>query len=372
MILERKQDIPRLLIKILFFYRILMAFAGEFVVKNMVRRLGDTNGYITTKPLELIHQYGWRVLTDWVQLPRLVIGTISTILCYRILVHIALSVIAFYGIYQFLKAAKTANTRMYTLLILMCFSPSFAIWSSLAGKEALIVFSMGVICAQIIRFFKGEPVRFSVSLVIALWFMTVIKFYYLPFVVLSVVYIFLRQRIELSWKKDLLLLLFILLCILGGFYIFRYNLDNYTINKLPKIFTVTAKSTRPPMFLESMDWFRKMPYWLPVSLIGPTLGQCRLSPLHLGTFLESCFLLIIFIYFLKDAPVCIFRQFSVYYQWLVFGCNCMIFILFAQYIQGVMNSGAAIRYRTNIFIPLLCFAYAFTCVQERIKGRDEE
>ncbi len=370
--MDRKPGVPELLIKILFFYRILMAFAGEFVVKNMVRRLGDTNGYITTRPLELIHQKGWHVLTDWVLLPRLVIGTISTVLVYRILVHIALSVIAFYGIYQFLKAAKTDNTRMYNLLILMCFAPSFAIWSSLAGKEALIVFSMGLICAQIIRFFKGETVRFSVPLLLALWFMAVIKFYYLPFVALSIVYIFFRQRIKLSWKMDLFLLLCILICILGAFYILRHNLDNYTINKLPGIFTVTAKSTRPPMFLEPMDWLKKMPYWLPVSLIGPTLSQCRLSPLHLGTFLESCFLLVLFVYMLKDVPRCISRQFNVYYQWLVFGCNCIIFILFAQYIQGVMNSGAAIRYRTNIYIPLLCFAYAFTCVQERVKERDEE
>lgn len=370
--MDRRPGVSELLIKILFFYRILMAFVGEFVVKNMVHRLGDTKGYITTKPLELIQQKGWHVLTDWVLLPRLVIGTISSILVYRILVHIALSMIAFYGIYQFLKAAKTDNTRMYNLLILMCFAPSFAIWSSLAGKEALIVFSMGLICAQIIRFFKGEPVRFSVPLLLALWFMAVIKFYYLPFVCLSVVYIFLRQHIDLSWKKDLIFLLFILICILGAFYIFRYNLDNYTINRLPKIFTVTAKSTRPPMFTQSMDWFKKIPYWLPVSLIGPTLSQCRLSPLHLGTFLESCFLLVLFVYMLKDAPRCIFRQFNVYYQWLILGCNCMIFILFAQYIQGVMNSGAAIRYRTNIFIPLLCFAYGLTCVQERVKERDEE
>ena len=349
-----------------------MAFVGEYVVKNMVHRLGDTRGYITTRPLELIQQKGWHVLTDWVLLPRLVIGTISSVLVYRILVHIALSIIAFYGIYQFLKAAKTNNTRMYNLLILMCFTPSFAIWSSLAGKEALIVFSMGVICAQIIRFFKGEPVRFSFPLLLAFWFMAVIKFYYLPFVALSVVYIFLRQRIELSWKKDLILLLCIFVCILGAFYIIRHDLDNYTINKLPGIFTATAKSTRPPMFLEPMDWLKKMPYWLPVSLLGPTLGQCRLSLLHLGTFLESCFLFIMFLYFLKDAPLCVFRKFSVYYQWLVFRCNCMIFILFAQYIQGVMNSGAAIRYRTNIFIPLLCFAYALTCVEERVKERNEE
>lgn len=362
----------RKLIKILFFYRILMAFVGEFVVKRMVHRLGDTNLYISTKPLALIREQGWRVLTDWVYLPRLVIGAISTVLVYRILVHIALSAIAFYGIYQFLKAAKTGNTRMYNILILMCFAPSFAIWSSLAGKEALIVFSMGIICAQIIRFFKGETVKFSVPLVIALWFMAVIKFYYLPFVAISIVYIFFRQRFALTWKADLVLLLAMLLCSVGGFWLFHDKIDSYTLNKLAGIYYKGARSTRPPMFTQSMDWLIKMPYWLPVSLMGPTLHECSLSLQHLGTFVESCFLFILFLYMLKDAPLCIFRNFSVYYQWLVLGCNCVMFILFAQYIQGVMNSGAAIRYRTNIYIPLLCFAYALTCVQERVKGRNEE
>ena len=370
--MNKKKDISSLLIKALFFYRILMAFVGEFVVKNMMHRLGDTKGYINTKPLELIQQKGWHVLTDWVLLPRLVIGTISTVLVYRILVHIALSMIAFYGIYQFLKAAKTDNTRRYNILILMCFVPSFSIWSSLAGKEALIVFSMGLICAQIIKFFKGEQVRLSVPLVIALWFMAVIKFYYLPFVALSIVYIFFRQRFALSWKADLALLLVMFLCSVGGFYLFRDKIDSYTLNKLAGVYHAGARSTRPLMFTQSMDWFRKMPYWLPVSLMGPTLSECRLSPLHIGIFMENCFLLILFIYLLREAPLCIFRKFSVYYQWLVLGCNCVMFVLFAQYIQGVMNSGAAIRYRTNIYIPLLCFAYAFTCVQERIKGRDEE
>lgn len=362
----------RKLIKILFFYRILMSFVGEFVIKNMLHRLGDTKGYINSKPLELIHEHGWHVLTDWVLLPRLVIGTISSVLVYRILVHIALSVIAFYGIYQFLKAAKTDNTRMYNLLILMCFAPSFAIWSSLAGKEALIVFSMGLICAQIIRFFKGEPVKFSVPLVIALWFMAVIKFYYLPFVALSIVYIFFRQRINLSWKADFALLMFILLCSIGGFWFFRDKIDSYTLNKLAGVYHAGARSSRPLMFTQSMDWIRKMPYWLPISLMGPTLHECSLSLQHLGTFIESCFLFVLFLYMLKDAPLCVFRKFSVYYQWLVLGCNCMMFVLFAQYIQGVMNSGASNRYRTNIYIPLLCFAYALTCVQERIKERDEE
>ena len=363
----------RKLIKILFFYRILMAFVGEFVVRWMVLRgLGDTNLYLNSKPLELIKEHGWHVLTDWVYFPRLIIGTISTVLVYRILTHIALSIIAFYGIYQFLKEAKTDNTRMYNLLILMCFAPSFAIWSSLAGKEALIVFSMGIICAQIIRFFKGEPVKFSVPLVLALWFMSVIKFYYLPFVVLSIVYIFFRQHVRLTWKADLALLLVLLLGTIAGFWLFRYKIDNYTLHKLAGIYYKGARSTRPLMFTQSMDWFTKMPYWLPISLMGPTLHECSLSLQHLCTFIESCFLFVLFLYMLKDVPLCIFRKFSVYYQWLVLGCNCMMFVLFAQYIQGVMNSGAANRYRTNIYIPLLCFAYAFTCVQERVKGRDEE
>ena len=362
----------RKLIKILFFYRLLMAFVGEFIVKNMVHRLGDTNLYFRTKPFELIQQNGWHVLTDWVLLPKLLVGLLKSILVYRILVHLVFASLAFYGIYQFLKAARTSSTRMYNLLILMCFTPSFAIWSSLAGKEALIVFSMGIICAQIIRFFKGEPVKLSIPLVIALWFTAVIKFYYLPFVAISIVYIFFRQRLNLSWKADLILLIAMLLCTIGGFWLFHDKIDSYTINKLAPIYSPKGKSTRLPMFTQSMDWLKKMPYWLPVSLIGPTLSECSLSLQHLGTFVESWFLLVLFLYMLKDAPLCIFRQFSVYYQWLIFGCNCMMFVLFAQYIQGVMNSGAAIRYRTNIFIPLLCFAYAFTCVQERIKGRDEE
>lgn len=361
-----------MLIKILFFYRLFMAFVAEFFIMIFLEKLGDTSLYIRSRPVPLIQEFGWEVLTDWVLLPRLIIGSVSWILHYRILVHLVFCSFAYYGIYKFLKAAKTANTKMYTVLILMCFTPSFAIWSSLAGKEAFIVFSMGIICAEIIHFFKGEKVRLSVPLVFAIWFICVIKFYYIPFIALAIVYIYFRQKLELEWYWDLAFLLFCLICCIGAIYMCRYKIDSYAINKLHTIYRVNDRSTRGQIFIEQFDFFKKMPVWIPISLWGPTLRECSLSFIHLCVFVESSFLLLVFLYMLKDVPKCIFSEFKVYCQWLVFGFNCVMLFVFAQYVQGVMNSGAAIRYRTNIFIPLLCFAYAFTCVQEKLKEKNEK
>ncbi|MCQ2603505.1 MAG: hypothetical protein MJ215_00465 [Spirochaetia bacterium] len=345
---------------------------GEFVVSRMIHRLGDTSLYMRGTPIELFRNHGYRVFTDWVLLPRLIVSSVSSILHFRILVHLVFAMLAYYGIYKFLKAARTANTRMYYVLILMCFTPSFAIWSSLAGKEAFIVFSMGVICAEIIKFFKGEKVGFSVSLILAVYFITVIKFYYIPFLCVSLFYIFIRQHLRLQWYVDLLLLVLMFLCCIGVIYLYRYKIDNYAINKLHRIYSVSAKSTREPMFVQQFDFFRKMPVWIPISLWGPTLGECRLSVMHLCTFIESGFLFMVFIYMLHDVPIALYSHFRVFYQWLVLGMSSMMFVIFAQYVQGVMNSGAAIRYRTNIFIPLLCFAFAFTCVKDRMREKYEK
>lgn len=369
--MKNRHFTPDKLITYLLFYRIIFSFLAEYVIANLTR-LGDVNLYLNSRPAQMFQEYGHRVFTDWVLLPRLVVGTVSSVLQVRVLVHVVFACLAWYGIRTLLKAAKTANTKMYTFLILLCFSPSFTVWSSTASKEALVVFSMGIVCAQIIKFFKGEPVKFSVPLIFAVWFICVIKFYYIPFLVLSIVYIFVRQRITLSWKTELVLLIIMVLCMFGAFYLCRYKIDTYTLNKLHTIYRSTARSTRAPVFTEHFDFIRKMPYLMPLSMWGPSLAELGKSVLHKATFVENCFLLLSFVYLLRKAPVYIFRKFSVYYQWLIFGFAAVVLLLFAQYIQGVMNPGAAIRYRTNIYIPLLTFAYAFTCVGEREKNEKQD
>ena len=353
----------------LFFYRILMAFLAKFVIARFTI-LGDIETFMYGEPIEeygtipeMFSNYGLLTLFKKDELGIIIISLIHKICHFELLTFCVCSAIGYIGIRKFLLEAKSSS-KAYLLLILLCYSPSFNIWSSIAGKECLVVFGMGILCAELIKFYKRESFKPTVLFFVALWFVMVLKKPYIPFVLVTFCYIVFRSRVKLPYKWDLALLTGLLAAVAVGMYLFRYQLDSYAFyaQQVPR---VSARSTRSHLFIEQFDFFKKMPYLLPLAFWGPTWAECATSPLHLFSFMESGVIILTAVVMLWGFPMALIRQFRNYYQWFLLGCNSVFLLLFVQYGQGIMNPGSGIRYRTNIYLPVIAFVYIFAYLKER-------
>lgn len=364
-----KKTVAGQLITYLFFYRILMAFLAQFVVSRFTI-LGDVGAFLYGLPHEkygtlsmMLEKFGWKLLLMKDALGVFIVSALHKVLHFEVLTFCVCSAIAYVGIRRFLLAAE-CSSKNYLILILLCYSPSFNIWSSIAGKECLVVFGMGILCAELIKFFKGEPFKPGILFFVALYLVMVLKKQYIPFVMITFAYVVFRQYVRLFYKWDLALLLGMIAAVAVGMYLLRYQLDEYSLYA-QDVFRVSARSTRDHVFEAQFDFFRKMPYLMPLAFWGPTWSECYKSPLHLFSFIESGIIVVVFLYMLRGFWGCVFRRFREFYQWLLLGFNALFLLLVAQYGQGVINPGAAVRYRTNIYLPVIAIFYIFAYLKER-------
>lgn len=367
--MNRKKTVAEQLIAFLFFYRILMAFLAEFVIAKFTI-LGDVGAFLYGEPYEkygtlsmMIDKFGFQLFFMKDALGVFIISALHSILRLRVLTFCACSAIGYVGIRKFLLAAKS-ESRSFLFLVLLCYFPSFNIWSSIAGKECLVVFGMGILCAELIKLYKKEPFKPSVLFFIALWLVMALKKPYIPFVLITFGYVVLCRCVKLPYKWDVAILVGLLAAVVVGIYLLRYQIDEYSFYA-QDVFRVSARSTRDHVFIEQFDFFKKMPYLLPLAFWGPTWAECTTSPLHLFSFIESGIIILMAVIMLWGFPVRLIQQFRQYYQWFLLGCISVFLLLFVQYGQGIINPGAGIRYRTNIYLPVIAFVYIYGYLKEQ-------
>ena len=367
--MNRKKTVAELLIDCLFLYRILMAFLAKFVIARFTI-LGDVGAFLYGEPYSkygtlsmMIEKFGFKLLFMKDALGVFIVSAFHKVLHFEVLTFCLCSAIAYVGIRRFLLAAKS-DTKGFLLLVLLCYSPSFNIWSSIAGKESLIVFGMGILCAELIKFYKKEPFKPGILFFIALWLVVALKKQYVPFVLVTFSYVVFRRCFDIPYKWDVAVLTTLIAAVAVGMYILRYQLDEYAFYA-QDVFRVSARSTRDHVFIEQFDFFKKMPYLMFLSFWGPTWEECYKSPLHLFSFIESGIIIVALIYMMRGFFSSLFLRFREFYQWFLLGINSVFLLLVAQYGQGIINPGAGIRYRTNIYLPVIAFAYIFAYLKER-------
>ena len=346
-----------------------MAFFAQFVVARLTI-LGDVGAFCYGLPHEkygalpmMLEKFGWKLFFMKDHLGVFIVSALHTVLHFEVLTFCVCSVIAYVGIRRFLLAAECPS-KCYLTLILLCYSPSFNIWSSIAGKECLVVFGMGILCAELMKFFRGEQFKPGFLFFLALYLVVVLKKQYIPFVMITFFYVMLRQYIRFSFKWDMVLLLGLIVSVAVGMYLLRYRLDDYSFFA-QDVFRVSARSTRGHVFEAQFDFFRKMSYLMPLAFWGPTWAECGTSPLHLFSFIESGIIVLCFLYLLWGFWSCMRYRFREFYQWLLLGINALFLLLAAHYGQGIINPGAAVRYRTNIYLPVTAIIYIFAYLKER-------
>lgn len=268
--------------------------------------------------------------------------------------------LSFYGVYYSVSRLCLNTNQLIFILFLLSF-PSFGIWTSIASKEAVAVFYMGIFCGVIVDYVKKRRVDFKL-LILAFYLCVIFKPQYL--VGLSAMFIFVWSCRTLSanayTKLFLLVMFFLLSWVL--LYLFKDNL-NALVKIIPLHFDQDASSTRDNVFwINENDVFWSAPYGMFISFWGPTFNEAIAKPTHFLVWLES--FLILFIFAISFLKLFLFilktERINVYLTGIFL--TCTLWILFVHYPFGVLNPGSAVRYREG-FYGFLVVIFYFTFLE---------
>ena len=253
-------------------------------------------------------------------------------------VNICFQAIAFVGLVRLLLSVEPEFRRQFAIFVML---PSFTLWSSIASKESIVVFSICFISSYLIKAYRNEY-RFHIFHIFPVYLLFIFKPHYFASIVFFLVVLILTRHVR---QKALLA------AVLGVFsltflWIFRDTID--TLAFVVQIHFVgegaVGRSSRPEYWEMTYDVYRKAPSGMVLAFFGPTWREASTSLVHILSFAESCILSVVLIgLFLRRLPE--LPVYSVFITSLT-----SFWLMFANYPFGVMNPGTAIRYRTGYVI----------------------
>lgn len=351
----------------LFFYRCGMSVLGELVVARLTA-LGDAGQYQQSSftILQLTQAFSVAEIFDLGRVYSTKItesfGAALHLLLFGnpILIDIGFQTVAFIGIFKFINAVE-GTTRRYLALLML--TPSFNLWSSVAAKEALIVFFVGVLCAYLVRLYQNR-MRFGLLEVLCAVGVFIFKVHYVPALLAIYLFIVVGQRV----RQKAVLALGASLFSLVPLYLFKDKIDAMAVGIAPHF--LGYGSSRENYWIEQYDVFFKAPYGMFQGFFGPTIEESLSGPLQMMSFLESAFIVgVLLIVLLRNITTLPVFSFFV-------GVSSLSWLLFASYPLGILNAGSAVRYRTgHILLVFLIFAIIFSrdryiLWRERSAGHD--
>jgi hypothetical protein len=261
-----------------------------------------------------------------------------------LLINVIFQSFAFYGIARLLLAVEPGLRKAFAVVLLL---PSFNLWTSVAGKEAVIVFAMGVLCSLLVEAFYNRarlaPIHVAAALLLLLF-----KAHY---------FLALAFAFGMTWagrrvlQKEALVLIaglatLVLLTAVAN------RVDELSFRILTHFMHENARSTREAFWVAPYDVFWKAPEGMFLSFVGPTFEEALRQPLQMMAFVESmalvAALLALMLWRLPSMPV---------YSFLL-GLFTLFWLLFVNYPFGVMNPGSAIRYRAG-YLLLVVAVFVF-------------
>ncbi len=272
-----------------------------------------------------------------------------------IVINLIFQTIAFIGIIAVLKALEPQHRKWLLFLFML---PSFTIWSSIAGKEAIVVLAVGIISAYLINLTKKNQLP-KIKEIISAFIVLLFKTQYLP----GILFIYLTLTLGNKIRQKGFIVLLAGLVSLSLIYIERDTFNKITLEQIPMNYKsgsgvdglAGGRSTREVFWEKDNDYIYKSPKGMIMSIVGPTYKEALLynNKLHLFGFIEGMIIIIIlavsiFYHAKKASPILLIA--------VIF---TLFWILFATYPLSVMNPGTAIRYRTGIlpFIGVLAIYF---------------
>lgn len=338
----------------LFYYRAAFSVLGELVVMR-ITSIPDTRTYQGAQFFEQLNlllqfsdSYGWRLSWLATRITKVIGGFFNSITFGNpILINICFQSIAFAGICLLLMSVEPRIRKKLAIFFLL---PSFSLWSSIASKEAIIVFAMCASCAYAIKMLNGDY-RIRWYHLLGLSLLYIYKARFAPAVIFLLGSIWVASRIRqkaalamIGAGASLLLM-----------YIFAGPIDTIARQASSNLASDRGRSLRPQFLVEEFDTFTKAPEGMWLSFVGPTMQEVGTSVLHLFSFVESMILVAILLFLLLTQ----FSRMPVFS--FIVGITTTFWILFTNYPVGVQNSGSAIRFRTDYIVLIFTvFAVIFS------------
>ena len=336
-----------------FFYMLFALF-----VFSKLTTLGDTYRYLRGD--EAFSSELWHNSTALMD----TLAYSSSFLLGPVLGNLPFMVLSIVGIYYPVSRLNLTRNQLVWLLALLSL-PSFGVWTSIASKEAIGVFFLGVILGFIIDLIKGNANRNYVLVLFCIYLCFVFKPQYLIGISALFTFVFLSRTFSLrGLGKVIVLALFFVISFLV-LYIFRDEINELSFI-MPRHFSQNAGSTRENTFwVNDFDVFRNAPYGMFIAFFGPTVSEALSKVMHLLAFFESVFIVGAFVYasfklFLMTINT---GRFNVFFLGVFLTVS--LWILFVNYHFGVLNPGSAIRYRENFYAFLVILFYF--CYSEVVK-----
>ncbi|MBT3396006.1 MAG: hypothetical protein HOB82_01650 [Alphaproteobacteria bacterium] len=336
----------------LFLYRSVMSVVAQVVIPEFTS-LGDS-GVRQQDSLAL----GTRWFLDsnmiWINL-----GGLFGFFLFgsKILINIAFQALAFLGLYQVLRALPVdLRNRMFLLMFL----PSFTLWSSISGKDAIVVFAMGYAVGFLIDLHYGRA-RLRLGHLVAVWIVFVFKTHYAP----ALLYAFGMILIFRHVRHKAIAALAAGAASLLPLYWLRDVVDELSFAVAPHF--ESGRSTREVFWVDQFDVFWRAPYGMFQSFMGPTMTEAMTSGnvMQIATYFEGLFIIFVLVFYaarnLPRLPV----------HALIFSTFSLFWILFPNYPFGILNPGSAIRYRADYGLFVFAIFAVFLSTQAYSQHKKE-
>lgn len=273
-----------------------------------------------------------------------------------VLANIPFLVLSCIGVYYPVSRLNLTKKQLIVLLALLSL-PSFGVWTSIASKEAVGVFFLGIILGFFIDFIKRNPNKQYFLLAFSLYLCAIFKPQYLIGVSALFTFVFVSRKFALrGFGKTVILILFFVFSFFA-LYLFRNEINELSFI-IPLHFSLDAGSTREnTIWVNDFDVFRNAPYGMFIAFFGPTALEALSKITHFFVFIESAFIVGVFLCALLKLLLISFNTGRLNVFFVGVFLTASLWILFVHYPFGVLNPGSAIRYRENFYAFLVILFY---------------
>lgn len=332
--------------KFIFFIFVLLILKDVFI-------LGDVDRYIQARP-----NFSIMVLLNSTFLLDFIAGNI-TYLTHEIFTHLVFFHLTFFSQIYLLHTARFTKGKELVLMCLFCL-PSITIWSSIAGKEAVVVSITCIITAQILILHRHLYIKNKFLLLTCLYLLSVMKLQYLPAYLSILFVLYCRSKVKPIAIINLTSTFFLVICLSSLVVYFSTTIDKLSL-LIPLHFDAGGSTSRINIYFnEHGDIFKLRPDWWLKGFWGITISEAKSSLTNIFSFLESVLLFTGILYLLSSKFISMVKfgkLNTVYLSILLFAAFYMIIV---HYPMGILNAGSSLRYRSGFiisFIVLLAYQY---------------
>jgi hypothetical protein len=252
-------------------------FAALFVYSRFTT-LGDTNRYLHGPVLSP---------REWIFNSTLMMDTMAgsfSLVLGPVLANLPFVFLSAFGVYYAVKRLQLQRGELTVLLLLLSF-PSFGIWTSIASKEAVTTFFLGVILGFIIDILKGVKNRAYMLVFLAFYLCAVFKPQYLIAIFALASYVYISKRLSLKSIGKLFLFGLALFLSLLVLYVVRDEANELSFAIISHFDPDAASTRENNIWVYDFDVFWNAPYGMMIGFVGPTLSEALSHPLKMIVFL---------------------------------------------------------------------------------------